>query len=305
MIYAVQNGTMSQISTGEFKNRDKKQYLLLLNHKQFPEIADILAIHESMREEFFSHGGSKFESHEGFDYMRINLPNPENLSDPPARVVIYMTQELLLFLCDHQIYDQFLEQLQKKPPEKVTLERILYAFFARLTENDGDFLERIEQDISELEEQLITERRKDCTKEIIQLRKQLMVLKRYYEQLFDLSGCIEENENHLLSKEILRYFRILTNRVDRLYHSVLNLRDYVTQVREAYQAQVDINLNSLMKLFTVITTIFLPLTLIVGWYGMNFAMPEYGWKFGYPTVILVSVAIVVVTICYFKRRKWF
>ena len=74
-------------------------------------------------------------------------------------------------------------------------------------------------------------------------------------------------------------------RVDRLFHSVLNLQDYVTEVREAYQAQVDINLNQLMKLFTVITTICLPLTLIAGWYGMNFPMPEYTSSIGYPMVI--------------------
>ena len=72
---------------------------------------------------------------------------------------------------------------------------------------------------------------------------------------------------------------------------VLNLRDYVTQVREAYQAQIDINLNKVMKIFTVITSIFLPLTLIVGWYGMNLKMPEYSWVYGYPFVI----GLIVVT----------
>ena len=94
-------------------------------------------------------------------------------------------------------------------------------------------------------------------------------------------------------------------RVDRLFHSVLNLRDYVTEVREAYQAQVDINLNQLMKLFTVITTICLPLTLIAGWYGMNFPMPEYTSSIGYPMVIALSVVIVVWVIAYFRKNNWF
>ena len=63
-------------------------------------------------------------------------------------------------------------------------------------------------------------------------------------------------------------------------HSVLNLRDYLSQVREAYQSQIDINLNNVMKIFTVITAIFLPLSLIAGWYGMNFNMPEYQSPYG-------------------------
>jgi magnesium transporter len=93
--------------------------------------------------------------------------------------------------------------------------------------------------------------------------------------------------------------------VDRLYRNVNNLRDYVTQVREAYQAQEDINLNSIMKLFTVITAIFLPLTLIVGWYGMNFPMPEYNLSFGYPLVIALSALVVAVCVGYFKKHDWF
>ncbi len=86
---------------------------------------------------------------------------------------------------------------------------------------------------------------------------------------------------------------------------MLHLLDYVTQVREAYQAEVDLNLNQTMKLFTVLAAVFLPLTLIVGWYGMNFDMPEYHWAWGYPVVIVVSILMVVACILYFKRKKWF
>lgn len=132
-----------------------------------------------------------------------------------------------------------------------------------------------------------------------------MVLKRYYEQLSDIAEDICENENELIREKTMKFFRIFQSRVERLYQEVLNLRDYITQVREAYQAQVDINLNNIMKLFTVITAIFLPLTLIVGWYGMNLQMPEYGWRFGYPVIIGISAAVVAGVIIYFKRKKWF
>ena len=92
----------------------------------------------------------------------------------------------------------------------------------------------------------------------------------------------------MFDKRSLRAFRILAGKADRLYHNVLGLRDYVTQIREAYQAEVDINLNTTMKIFTVITAIFLPLTLVAGWYGMNFNMPEYQSPYGYPIVIAVT-----------------
>jgi Mg2+ and Co2+ transporters len=132
-----------------------------------------------------------------------------------------------------------------------------------------------------------------------------MVLKRYYEQMLGVLDELQENGNRLIPGVALRYFKIFAGRVDRLYHGVINLRDYVTQVREAYQAEVDIGLNSIMKIFTVLTAIFLPLTLLVGWYGMNLQMPEFKWPLGYAMVIVIAVAIVVLCLVLFKRKKWF
>ena len=120
----------------------------------------------------------------------------------------------------------------------------------------------------------------------------------------NIAESIEENDNKLIDKKAIKYFRMFTNRSNRLYQAVNNLRDYVTQVREAYQAQVDINQNTLMKLFTVVTTIFLPLTLIVGWYGMNFKIPEYNSPYGYPIIIAICITIVISCIIWFKKNKW-
>ena len=77
-------------------------------------------------------------------------------------------------------------------------------------------------------------------------------------------------------------------------------------MREAYQAQIDIEQNNIMKLFTLITAIFLPLTLMVGWYGMNFKyMYELDSIYGYPVFIVVSFIVCVLLILYFKKKRWF
>ena len=78
------------------------------------------------------------------------------------------------------------------------------------------------------------------------------------------------------------------------------------QVREVYQAQVDIQQNRVMKVLAVVTTLFSPLALIVGWYGMNFTgMPELRWPMGYPMVIMLSLAVVVACLIFFRRKKFF
>ena len=83
------------------------------------------------------------------------------------------------------------------------------------------------------------------------------------------------------------------------------LREYGLQVRELFQAEIDIHQNNIMKTLTIVTTIFLPLTLVAGWYGMNFAnMPELTWKYGYPSVIVISVLMVLVCLWVMKKKKF-
>ena len=91
----------------------------------------------------------------------------------------------------------------------------------------------------------------------------------------------------------------------RLYDSATSLQSYTMQVRDLYQAQLDIKQNRIMTVLTVVTTIFMPLTLIAGWYGMNFRyMPELESKWGYPIVIGVSLAIAIISLIFFRKKKW-
>ena len=127
----------------------------------------------------------------------------------------------------------------------------------------------------------------------------------HYEQLLDLSQELEENENDFFDEDNTRYFHLFTQRVSRLHDLTASLREYSIQIRDLYQSQLDIKQNRTMALLTIITSIFMPLTLIAGWYGMNFRyMPELEQKAAYPTVIAVSIAIVILSLVFFKKKKW-
>ena len=121
----------------------------------------------------------------------------------------------------------------------------------------------------------------------------------------DLAAEFEENENGFFKVENLRYFRLFINRAERLHEESMSLRDYTMQLRDLYKAHLDLKQNRIMTVLTVVTTIFMPLTLIVGWYGMNFRyMPELESRWGYPITIAVSIIIVVVSLLFFKKKKW-
>lgn len=272
---------------------------------------EVLGVNQRILDDCRKGQTSKFESHEGFDYVSIRIPKP---ADPVAwsdHLCLFFQKRFLVIcsdnLADIPVVEKLREQLKQELNEtgSFTLERAIQIFFDTLTYEDALILESIEEEISRIEEDLITSKTRNYISEIIQLRKKLLTYKRYYDQLSSISSAIEENENGLLTVREVRYFRILTSRVDRLVAGISSLQDYVSQVREAYQTQTDINQNKTMKLFTVITAIFLPLTLIVGWYGMNLDMPEYRWPFGYPLVAALCFVVALLSVVYFKKNKWF
>lgn len=140
---------------------------------------------------------------------------------------------------------------------------------------------------------------------LLNMKKELLTLRGYYEQLIDISEALRENENEIFEENGLRAFHIFTDKAIRLKENVDLLRDSVVHLWDAYQAYLNMRLNQSMKVFTLMTTIFFPLTVIVGWYGMNFEfMPELHWRYGYLYVIVFSVLVVAVLYFWFKKKKW-
>jgi magnesium transporter len=250
-------------------------------------------------------GSARLEAYDGYNFILLNVIN-EKVQFQTQRLGLYLTPQQIIFVCESfcGMLQEVLDVFLKAQTANLTSTRILYAFFNHLTSHDSDELEALEEEIADLEERVLKGATRDYIKDILAMRKKLAFYKKYYEQLLDVAEGIEENSNGILSPGSLRYFKMFTARVDRLNRNLINLRDYVTQVREAYQSQVDIGLNAIMKLFTVITAIFLPLTLLVGWYGMNFKnMPELEWRYGYLYVVALSVTILVSCLIYFKKKK--
>lgn len=311
MIYFVDNGRLLESGGTKFQYKQDEPYLCLFNKEELLHYSKTFRISNRIAYDILEGHSFKFESYEGFDLISLNIPISSDKGTLFKHISIYFRNNLLIFICDDPKELKILEKIEKdmeneeNEKDDLSLGRIMELFFDHLTKTDYAKLENMEETITSLEESIITSRNKNYIKEIIYLRKKLMRYKRYYDRLLSTTEAIEENVNGLLSKKEMRYFKIITDRNRRLLESTRYLQDYLSQIREAYQTQVDINLNSIMKLSTVITTIFLPLTLIVGWYGMNFNMPEYQLSFGYPLVIIGSLIISVLIIIYFKKHRWF
>ena len=166
-------------------------------------------------------------------------------------------------------------------------------------------MERFESELNRIEDGILANREQSDLVRVNEIRSDLRELLVHYEQIIDLTQELEENENGFFLEENLRYFHLFMNLMARRHDFASSLRDYTMQVRDLYNAQMEVKQNRIMTLLTVVTTIFMPLTLIAGWYGMNFRyMPELEWRAGYPVVIAVSVAVVVFCLVFFKKKKW-
>ena len=186
-----------------------------------------------------------------------------------------------------------------------SLERFIYDLLEQIIHRDLKLLGRLEHQLGETENHILKTQVDDYPPELNQIRGDLIDLRVHYEQLIDLAQELQENENGFFREENLRYFNMFTERVIRLQATVTGQREYVTQLRDLIQSQLDERQNRIMTVLTVITSIFLPLSLIAGWYGMNFRyMPELDWRWSYPAVLVVSVLIVVFCLVLFKKKKW-
>lgn len=225
------------------------------------------------------------------------------------RIGLFVKKNLMLIVSlqdeDDSIPVALEEAVKRINLRTISLERLVCVFFDRLLSRDGSDLERFDQMIAGMEEQIEDNTTgKDFNSQILALRRRLLAIRNYYEQLLDLFDAMLENEADLFATKQLYHFRTVRDKIARLSANAQLLRDGLVQVREAYMAALDYSANRIMKVFTVVTTVFLPLTLIVGWYGMNFQyMPELSSRFGYPAVVLLSVLVVVVSLLFFKKKR--
>lgn len=248
-----------------------------------------------------------FEGFETFDLLVFDWYDIRSSRTALSEVLIYVDKNNIFFICSDEEGVRHCKQLVDTLLAESTAssEQILYRFFIRLFRGDMDYLDQFEGKINEMLTALLSDELDNVPQEIMAQRRELLRLKHYYEQIDTIFDEMAINDNRLLSSKTIKSITILGARTDRYLNKVYNLQELVSQIQETYQSQLSIQQNNLMKIFTVVTVVFLPLTLLVGWYGMNFSnMPELHWQYGYPMIIVVSIGIVVVLVCYFKHKKW-
>lgn len=310
MFYSIHNKEIRQISLEQLDFHDICVGYLTLDELKscYQELGlSEVAVKDCMTD--FTHFRTSMDVYDEFSFGMINIVDILNLSTRRNRIGFFIKKNLFVVVKiidkEDSIRQMFLDAIGRFR-QNATMEKVIYGVLERLLSSGNRGLVMTERQIIAMEREVVNGKvDPELNTEIFDLRNRLSTLKNYYEQLIDIGESLQENENDLFEEEDLRYFKIFTDKSERLSNNTQLLCDNLIHLREAMDATLNYNLNNTMKLFTMVTIIFQPLTLIVGWYGMNFKyMPELGWRFGYLYVIVLSIVVVGVILYWFKKRKF-
>jgi magnesium transporter len=182
---------------------------------------------------------------------------------------------------------------------------LLYALMDTVVDHYFSVLEVLGERIEVLEDELLADHAQETLPRMHRLRRELLSLKKMVWPLREVISEMQRNESGLIRQTTQFYVRDLYDHIIQVVDSLENYRELASALLEIYLSSVSNRMNEVMKVLTIIATIFIPITFIAGVYGMNFEfMPELKWKWGYVLVWGVMIAMILVMMGYFRKKKW-
>lgn len=245
------------------------------------------------------------EAHAEYMYGSLCIPDRKQLLHPPLKFVFYINNRFLVFVDDSFTAEQVIGRILPRYKDRdMNPEFFLLIFFMEFLNDDIELLERYEGHLFLLEERALRGNIRNLLTNILKARRELTRLRNYYEQMKDLARELMGNSKNYFDPDRLQLLSRLSDRADQLQGIAQQAIDYCQTLRDFEQAQSDHKQNKTIQFLTIMTSIFFPLTVITGWYGMNFTyMPEIDTKYGYFIVIAVSAAVIAVELIILKIRK--
>ncbi len=283
------------------------------------KVCEIFGIHSLAIEDILNVNHSpKIEEHENFLFLILKMIDIDKPSKELniEQISIILGKNYVITFQENvgDVFDVIRDRIRtsKGRIRKAGADYLMYRLLDSIVDNYFITLEYVDDKIEFVEEKLLEDSEDSYLKEIHNLRKDVLKLRRSVYPMRDMTYYLQRGENPLIQKSTIMFTRDLYDHIANNIETIENYREIINGVLEVHLTNASHKMNQVIKLLTMISTIFIPLTFIVGIYGMNFNtevsifnMPELNWKFGYLFVMLVMVIISVSLIVFFKRKKWF
>ena len=200
-----------------------------------------------------------------------------------------------------------LERLPKDTrPIRGGADFLAHAFIDALVDNIVPTIDEMNDKSTKIQDEALQQPKRETLASIMQLKRSILALERVMSPQRGIIDRLSRGEYALIGERAGIYYRNVYDHLLRIEMLTYNLRDIVESTLSTYLSSVSNRMNEVMKVLTLIATIFIPLTFIAGIYGMNFAnMPELQWRYGYFIILIVMAVIGISLVVYFRRRRWF
>lgn len=234
------------------------------------------------------------------------VPDKVDLMGDRDLFSFYYEADRLIFVDDSNVALEAMERVARTSmrPDMSTAV-CLYLFLRELIINDTKWLGELEDKMEDAEESMVNSDEELPTDDLAMYRRVTIRMSTYYQQLAAVALILSSNEYGLMADDEARNFEYIIRSADRLESRAETIREYSLTLRELHQTQIDVRQNNTMQLLTLVTVIIAPLTLIAGWFGMNFSnMPGATDPWGFPVVCVVGVVITLALVWWFHKKKW-
>jgi magnesium transporter len=268
-------------------------------------------IHPLILEDILNTGQRpKMEDLETYLYVNLTmlqLTGPEKTIKGEHMSLIIGSNFLLSFQEDvGDVFDPVRERIRKEGRiRKFGPDYLAYALIDDIVDNYFLVIEHLEEQVEILEEELVTNATPSSLHKINTLKKSMIFLRKSIWPLREVISGMERTESSLIKESTEIYLRDVYDHVIQVIDTLETLRDMVSGMIDIYLSGLSYKMNEIMKVLTLIATIFIPLTFVAGVYGMNFRyMPEIAWEYGYYMVWGIMITMVLVMIYYFRKKQW-
>lgn len=250
----------------------------------------------------------KFKEYQEYQFLVLHLINPKD----------YRAQAINLFMKDNILVTYHQDRLKKLgnieksiqrryPSQLVTPADIAFIILDLIVDSYFEYVYHIEDEVFSFEDRHVNDATDNkLMEDVFQIRSLIIKLKRVTVPMQELIQHVKDETSFIKTKKQKMYIHHIEDHIIKQMHIIKSAQEMTGDIRDNYDSLNSYRLNNVMKILTLVSVIFLPLTLITGIYGMNFRnMPELQWDFGYFAVLAVMLFISVILIIYFKFKKWF
>ncbi|MFW2374609.1 MAG: magnesium/cobalt transporter CorA [Gammaproteobacteria bacterium] len=281
------------------------------------DIGNIFDLNPLAMEDVLNQGQRpKAEEYDNLLFVIMAMPAEKNETMAIQQVSLFLRENYIISFHSgsHDPFEPIRNRIRKMGGRirQQKVDYLLYSILDLVIDQAYPVLEDFGDDIENIEEELLNSSTKKSTlAEIHRIRRELLLLRRNLWPQREVINNLLRSENTLIKQSTSFYLRDCYDHSIQILELIENYREMASSLIDIYLSSSSHRLNEIMRVLTMIATIFIPLTFVVGVYGMNFshpdspwAMPELHWYFGYPVVWGIMIAIVIGMVIYFKRKNW-